>query len=124
MGGFRQTGVLVITRSEANDILSAWLSDGTPLRLDFATPDVSLSVTGTLAPSVDGMLCVGLGNIGFIEIHLAESWQFDYFAPDAMRTHAEARIGLDYDGSPQQTGAGLILATPKDVQFLLLEIVK
>jgi hypothetical protein len=62
--------------------------------------------------------------LGFIEIYLADSWVFDYFTPDAMRVPDEEQIGKDYAGSPQRTGAVLILTTPGDVRLKLMEIVK
>lgn len=113
----------MITRSEVNDVLSGWLSKGTVLRVDFATADTSLSVNGRLAPAAEGIVCVRLGDTGFIEIHLAESWQFDFFAPDAMRVEEESRVGRDYTGLPQMTGAGLIVTSPQEVKLIFLEVV-
>ena len=113
----------MITRVEVELVLSGWKAAGTLLRLDFATASLSVSLTGRIEPAADGVLCVGLGDSGFIEIYLVEEWEFDHFTPEAMRISEAETIGKDYAGSPQQTGAVLILVPSGDARLKLIEVV-
>ena len=111
----------MVKRFEADSVLTKWLSEHVRLRVDFTATGISLSVAGELASAATNVLCLDMGNSGFIEIHLGEDFEFEFFSPDAMRVDLAGTIGRDYAGNPQKTGAGLVAKT-KTVRLLIVEL--
>jgi len=103
--------------------MSKWLAEETRLRVDFRTAGTSVSVECVLEESAAEITCLRLRDAGFIEIHLDDSWVFDFFAPDALRAPYLDRLGRDHSGLVQETGACLLCHSEGSV-LLLLEIVE
>jgi hypothetical protein len=113
----------VIKRSEADDLISKWVSEGTRLRVDWRAPDTNFSVEGTLDSAGEGAVCVRLRDTGFMEISLDASWKFEYFDPNSTHIPLDGRVGKDHAGNTQETAAGIV-GYSQPHTLLLLEIVE
>jgi len=112
----------VISSDEAFLLFRKWVSEHTSVRVDGKSSLYSFSLTGTLAPAESEIICLQLGDSGYIEFHLPPGTGFDYFDPDTMRAPHDVRIGRGYKGESIVYGAGIVAMKESGERFQFMEL--
>ena len=113
----------MISRSEANDLVSKWASEGTRLRVDFRSVDTNFSVEGSMELAAEDIFRVRLRDAGFIEFHLDSFWGLEYFDPNSTHVPLDRRISHNHAGEVQETAAGIVGWSKPERYLFILEIV-
>jgi hypothetical protein len=116
----------VVSQSEAFDLFRRWHDNRTRLRVDANFPGVSrLSIETVIARVEEPLICVDLGDHGYIELLLLEDWRFEFGAHDAMRGVLTDRVGASSSRLKAYEFGEIIAAMKADHTYILvLEIIR
>lgn len=116
----------MIDQSVAFSIFRKWRDALTTLRVDTELGVISFSLECTLMRVEEPVVSFLLDDCGFIEFSFDATWEFDFAAPDAVRTELEERVaesplvGRRYEFGEALIGTRLTTSS----RMIFLEIVR